>query len=289
MTSLPKISIVTPSYNQARFLMETLRSVKEQGYAEIEHIVVDGASTDGSVQILKECSARPEWAHLRWLSEPDRGQSNALNKGFRMATGDLVGWLNSDDTYADGCLSKVVKAFDKWEEVDVLYGDCYWIDECGRILQVRREIDFSPFILFYNRICFIQSSAALFIRRSIFDRGYFLDEDYHYSMDYEFYLRLAVEGYRFAHVRDILGSFRWHGSSKSSACPDKELSEWATAREKYAPALKRFRNRYSKSVALAVLQSTATVLRWGKKAIRGYYFTQFRRIGRLVASPKDSI
>ena len=272
MNCLPKISVVTPSYNQAAYLKEALCSVKDQHYSAVEHIVVDGASTDGSVDVLRSLSVQPEWRHLRWISEPDRGQSDALNKGFRMTTGDIIGWLNSDDTYAEGCFERVVAAFTKFADIDVLYGDYRWIDESGHLLKVRREIDFSSFILFYNRICFIQSSGALFMKRSIFDRGCFLNEDYQYSMDYEFYLRLATDGFRFAHVRSVLGSFRWHSHSKSSVSPQKQVSEMNAAREKYAPALRRLHGRKSKVIVLFFLRSCATILRWGEKAVLGHYF-----------------
>src|SRR4051812_3023478 len=108
--SMPRISIVTPSFNQRAFLMEALESVRQQNHGNVEHLVFDGGSTDGSVELLQECSRRPEWAHLKWVSERDGGQSDALNKGFRMASGDLVGWLNSDDRYRPGCFDLVKKA-----------------------------------------------------------------------------------------------------------------------------------------------------------------------------------
>src|SRR5580658_3296860 len=138
--STPKLSIVTPSFNQAQFIEATLRSVKSQHYPALEHIVVDGASTDSTVEILKRFAAMPGWEHLRWISEEDRGQSDAINKGFRMATGDIIGWLNSDDRYRPGCFRAVVEAFKANPDIDILYGDYTWIDETGRILQVRREI-----------------------------------------------------------------------------------------------------------------------------------------------------
>ncbi len=99
----PRISIVTPSYNQAPFIEEALQSVKDQNYPSLEHIVIDGASTDSTVSILEKYSQTPGWQHLRWVSERDQGQSDALNKGFRMAKGDIIGWLNSDDRYRPFC------------------------------------------------------------------------------------------------------------------------------------------------------------------------------------------
>jgi|ERR1017187_4434597 glycosyltransferase involved in cell wall biosynthesis len=128
----PRISIVTPSYNQTSFIEEALQSVKDQRYPFLEHIVVDGASTDRTVSILQEYSQRPGWQHLRWVSEPDQGQSDALNKGFRMAKGDIIGWLNSDDRYRRACCETISKARAKFPEVDILYGDYSYINEEGR-------------------------------------------------------------------------------------------------------------------------------------------------------------
>lgn len=274
MNPIPKISIVTPSYNQARFLKETLQSVREQDYPSFEHIVIDGASSDGSVEILKQCSSQPGWAHLHWISEKDTGQSDALNKGFRLATGEIVGWLNSDDTYAEGCFKEVAQAFAAHSGVDVLYGDYNWVDEQGNLLEVRREIEFSHFILLFNRMCYIQSSGALFLKRDIFQSGHFLDEKFNYAMDYEFYLRLLNNGYRFRHLGKVLGSFRWHSDSKTINFPERQASEIDAAREKHAPCLKRMNGSSAKYVTTVFLGSLATMLRWSKKAARGYYFNQ---------------
>jgi len=272
MNPVPHISIVTPSYNQATFLDETLRSVRDQDYPSFEHIVVDGASSDGSVEILKQRSAQPGWSHLRWISERDKGQSEALNKGFRLATGDIVGWLNSDDTYAAGCFKEVAQAFAADPRIGVLYGDYNWIDERGNLLQVRKEIEFSRFNLLFNRICIINSSASLFLRRDIFQSGHFLDEQLHYAMDYEFYLRLLYGGYRFKHLGKVLGSFRWHSDSKTSNFASRQAREIKAAREKHVPCLQKMNGSAAKYVTMVSLGMLATMLRWGKKAACGYYF-----------------
>lgn len=276
MMPLPKISIVTPSYNQGRFLEEALNSVKAQNYQHIEHLVLDGGSTDDSVEILKRMSAQPGWEHLQWTSGRDRGQGDALNQGFRRATGEIIGWLNSDDAYASDCFQSIAGEFAARPKVEVLYGDYDWIDELGRRIETRREIEFNEFILFYNRICILQSSAALFLRRSIFDSGYFLDEKYHYAMDYEFYLRLAASGIQFQHIPRILGSFRWHTESKSTVGPETALKEFDEVQCKYAPALQRLQGRRTKSATLACLKAVATMMRWAQKMSHGYYFEQFR-------------
>src|SRR5262245_7113023 len=121
---LPTISVVTPSFNQAKFLRANIDSVLSQGYPHLEHIVIDGGSTDGSVDILRN------YNHLRWISELDRGQTHALNKGFRMATGEVIGWLNSDDTYCPDVLREVGQKFED-RSIAVLCGDGYEIDAEG--------------------------------------------------------------------------------------------------------------------------------------------------------------
>lgn len=276
---MPDISIVTPSFNQARFLEECLRSVKEQNYPSIEHIVVDGASTDGTVELLKKYSALPGWEHLRWVSEPDRGQSEALNKGFRMAKGNLIGWLNADDSYLPGCFEQIAEYSRKHETVDVFYGDYAWMSESGVVTQIRREIMFRRFTLFYSHVNFIHSSGALFLRRRIFDAGYFLNEKLHYSMDFEFYLRAAIGGYRFRHIPRVLSLFRWHSECKSNRQVLSQAQEMKQARLCYEPLSKHVSNYKLRKAVLHVLVGTATAIRWGEKAIRGYYFTQFRPRG----------
>lgn len=216
-----KFSIVTPSLNQAQYLSEALRSVQEQTYPNYEHIVIDGGSTDDTLRILKEFSGT---GTLRWVSEPDRGQADALNKGFRLATGDVIGWLNADDRYLPGCFEEVSEFFDRNPGVDVVYGDYRFIDHAGRVLRYRKEIDYDLFILKYLHVLYIPSTASFF-RRSIFDEGYYLKEEYHYAMDYEFFLRLALSRYRFAHISRYLADFRWHSSSKSTTAPRKQRQE----------------------------------------------------------------
>ena len=287
-----KISIVSPSFNQAKFLENCLLSVKEQNYPNVEHIVVDGGSSDGSVEILRWYSGLPGWSHLRWISEPDRGQSDALNKGFRMAKGDVIGWLNSDDFYLQGCFQRVAEAFEERPGTDVLYGDYIWTDENGRPTQIRREIAFSRFVLLHSHVSYINSSGALFLLRRFIEDGCLLNEDYHYAMDYEFYLRLANAGYCFCHVPNLLSGFRWHGSSKSTAQTKCQAVEYEKARIEHLRITGRLRPGATGRFALAFLRAVASGRRWSEKASRGYYFTQFfpaRVKGLMRRSPDDSI
>jgi len=270
----PKISIVTPSYNQASFIEEALHSVKNQNYPSLEHIVVDGASTDRTVSILQEYSQKPDWQHLRWVSEPDQGQSDALNKGFRMASGEIVGWLNSDDLYRSSCFDKVAEAFSSHLDVDVLYGDYTWIDEKGHLLQIRREIEFNRFVLLYHRTLCVPSPSSFFKRR-IFDEGNFIDVTYHYSMDWEFFLRLVRRGYQFQHLPELLADFRWQSESKTSKYVGGLLyQDRDRLVTQYSPLLAKS-PRAVRPVCLGVLRVGAACRYWSEKLLRGYYFQQW--------------
>jgi glycosyltransferase involved in cell wall biosynthesis len=270
---LPKICIVTPSFNQAAFIAEALESVKAQHYPATEHIVIDGGSTDGTVDILRRYSSEPGWDHLRWVSERDRGQSDALNKGFRMATGDIVGWLNSDDRYRLSCFRSVVKGFEINPGTDILYGDYTWIDEQGQITQIRREIAFSYFILKYHHTLYIPSTAT-FYRSKIFDDGNFIDENLHFSMDYEFFLRLARTGYHFKHISKLLADFRWHSRSKTVASVESQFREFDQIVRQNSPLLRRFSGSVTQEIALRWLRFLAASLRYSEKLVRGCYVGQ---------------
>jgi glycosyltransferase involved in cell wall biosynthesis len=208
-----KLTIVTPSFNQAGFIERTLASVAAQrGPFEVEHLVIDGGSTDGTLEVLRRHPG------LRWISEPDRGQSDAINKGFRMATGDVVAWLNSDDRYEPGALAAAAEALGagaRW-----CFGECRVIDEDDR--EIRRLVSW-----YKNRQSRRYSVArllgrnfipqpAVFFRRDLLEEVGGLREDYHLAMDYDLWLRFA----RVAEpvfVPRPLAAFRWHGGSKSGA------------------------------------------------------------------------
>jgi glycosyltransferase involved in cell wall biosynthesis len=278
----PKISIVTASFNQGAFIEEALLSVKRQNYADVEHIVVDGASTDGTLEVLRRCAATPGWEHLRWISEPDRGQSDALNKGFRMATGNIIGWLNSDDRYRPGCFATIAQEFGQHREADVIYGDYTWMDEKGHVKRIRREIGFSRFILSYHRVLYIPT-VSTFFRRRLFEEGNWLDIRLHYAMDYDFFLRLADNGYCFRHVRSVLADFRWHSQSKSTAHTQRQEAEHSTVALKYCRVSQKMRGRRSQKLALALFRAVAGGLRYSRKLLQGCYFPGYRA-SRLSAS-----
>lgn len=220
------ISIVTPSFNQATFLEQTLQSVARQEHTRFEHIVVDGGSTDGSLQILQR---REQTDNLHWISEPDQGQADAVNKGFAMAKGDVIGWLNSDDVYVDtSVLRTVVDYFDRYPDVSVIYGDSVIIDENGLILKVLCHPPFRYGHLL--RDCFI-TQPSVFLRRDVVERHQ-LRTDLQYAMDYEYWLRLSNE-YRFQHVHKILSADRTHVDRKMVAQREALAEESQRVRTTY--------------------------------------------------------
>jgi glycosyltransferase involved in cell wall biosynthesis len=271
---VPKITIVTPSFNQGAYIEEALLSVKQQDYPNLEHIVVDGGSTDQTLNILRKLSNRPDFSHLRWISEADDGQSDALNKGFRAATGEIIGWLNSDDRYRAGAFVTVEQAWRFFVNADILYGDYTWVDESGRVRRIRREIEFSHFILQYHRVLYIPTTATFFRRRIIDDHNW-IDAQLHFAMDYDFFLRLAQRGYKFQHVPFLLADFRQHSQSKS-ASRRRQLQEHDAIAAQHSPLLRRLKGSASRTIAFKSLRSAAALLRYSEKLLRGYYFEQFR-------------
>ena len=210
----PLVSVVTPSLNQAGFLEEAILSVAHQDYPAAEHIVIDGGSTDGTVELLHRSP------QVVWASEPDRGQSAAVNKGLSRAKGEIIGWLNSDDLYEPNAFRTAAAYLAANPDVDVLYGDCYFVYEDGAEPEVRLA-SARPFDLDFllNVGCFIHQPAAFF-RRRVLECG-LLDERLHYAMDFEYWVRLARSGRRFAYLPTPLASFRVHGGSKSGAVLDR--------------------------------------------------------------------
>jgi glycosyltransferase involved in cell wall biosynthesis len=218
-------SIVTPSFNQAVFLPDALESVHSQGYGgQVEHIVIDGGSTDGSLHLLQ--SAR----HLSWVSEPDRGQSHALNKGFEMTTGELIGWLNADDFYLEDSFARVASYAAAHPDVDVIYGDCVFVDGSGGLLRSKNEHHFDRDILLYYG-CFIPTTSTFFRRRVLERDLLHLKEDLHYLMDYELFLRMSSGGACFGWLPEELAAFRWHEGNKSYHATERMKERRAVQKE----------------------------------------------------------
>ena len=185
MSDLPLVSIVTPSLNQGRFIEATIGSVLSQDYPHIEYIVVDGGSTDGTLDVLRRYGGR-----LQWISEPDGGQAQAINKGFRLTRGEIVAWLNSDDTYLPGAVSAAVEHLTAHPACAMVYGEGYLIDEQGAA--IRRFPATEPFDLWklVYVIDFILQQTTFF-RRAALDVVGYLDEDLHWGLDWDLFIRLG--------------------------------------------------------------------------------------------------
>lgn len=275
MTYNPLISIVTPSFNQVKFIGEALESVRRQSYRNYEHLVIDGMSTDGTVDLLCRQVSNEQQSKVFWVSEVDSGQSGALNKGFLRAKGEIIGWLNSDDRYHADCFEHVVQSFRDNPDVDIVYGDYLMVDERGEVVEIRREIEFSAFILRYHRILYIPTTATFF-RRRIFEEGNWLDVNLQYAMDLEFFIRLSELGYRFRHVRQILADFRLQPNSKTCSFPNRQRIEHQQVVLTTVPFLRRLRSPIVKALALRLLRCLASMRRYSEKMLRGYYWERLR-------------
>jgi glycosyltransferase involved in cell wall biosynthesis len=207
----PRITIVTPSYNQGQFLEEAIRSVLDQEYPNLEYLIMDGGSSDRTVEILKKYDGR-----LQWWSERDRGQTHAINKGFRRATGEILGWLNSDDLYEPGALRKVATYLIGHPEIDLVYGEGYLMNADGsnkrRFPATEPSFDLHRLINIWDYLL----QQATFFRRSLIDRIGYLDESLAYGMDWDYWIR-AGKAARVGYLGEYLGTLREYETAKSFA------------------------------------------------------------------------
>ena len=239
--NFPRVTIVTPSYNQAAFLEQTIQSVLSQEYPNLEYMIVDGGSTDGSVEIIRRYAGRL----AGWVSEPDKGQAEAINKGFAQAQGEIIAWLNSDDLYLPGAVSAAVRAFERHPEAGLVYGDVVSIDGGGQTINVMTFADWGlDDLLQFNII----SQPGVFIRRSILERTGFLDPGFHYLLDHHLWLRAA----RLAplrYVRERWAAARFHPDAKNlNQAPGfgreaDRLVDWLAQQPDFQPEWRRLERR----------------------------------------------
>lgn len=212
---MTRTSIITPSFNQAPFLEATIRSILDQDDADIEYIIIDGGSTDGSIDIIR----RYEDRLAAWISEPDQGQTDAINKGFAMATGEVLAWLNSDDTYEPGAVAEAVAYLDANPDVGLVYGDANFINENGSVIGRfnARQTDYRRLM---QGAVYVPQQAAFF-RMNLWKQVGPLDPSFYFAMDYDLWVRLAAV----SRIRYLPGhlwaNFRLHGSAKSIAEDDR--------------------------------------------------------------------
>lgn len=278
-----KFSIVTPNYNYGRFLKAALRSVFDQTSSpdvSIEHIVIDGGSSDDSVQILKDwdafargtAAAKASKYTFSYVSEPDHGQTDAINKGLRRATGDVVAWLNADEWYLPGKLALVAAAFANHPEADFLYGEPLFVDKDGNPIRVKWDHWFSRFVLLCHD-CHI-SSCCSFWRRNLLDEDGFLDPSFKVAMDYEYWCRLASRGRRFRFLPRVVGAFAWHDTNVSKSFADLGRREAVSVKRKYNAGL--FRTMMKSGPGISVLDFLA------------HQWRRFLVVLRLLFVPRES-
>ena len=186
MTEKPLVSIITPSYNQAAFIEQTIKSVLEQDYPNIEYLIADGGSTDGSVDIIKRYAKKLAW----WVSEKDSGQAEAINKGFTRAKGEYIAWVNSDDYYQPGAISAAVAALQANPDAGFVFGDVEVVDKDGRILN---RLSYGNWTLADLMTFHIIGQPAVFMCRSVLEKAGFLDQNYHFLLDHQLWLRIGVQ------------------------------------------------------------------------------------------------
>ena len=229
-----RVSVITPSYNQARFIERTILSVLNQDHPDIEYIVMDGGSTDGTVDILRKYSDRATWE-----SRKDRGQSDGINKGLRIASGEIVAYLNADDTYEPGAISRVVEFFRRHPEKKWVYGTCRIIDEADR--EIRKPITFYKNLVSrnysYRKLLaenFIPQPATFWRKELLAEVGYF-EEGENWCMDYDYWLRIGRK-YGAGVIRENLARFRYSPQSKSGSAFVRQLNDQQRLARQYGKA-----------------------------------------------------
>ncbi len=209
MPDNPLVTVITPSFNQANYIQATIDSVLSQDYRRIQYLVIDGGSTDGTVEILKTYDD----PRLVWISEKDSGQSGALNKGLRRAQGNYLTYLNSDDLLLPGVIALIVDYFEQNPQVDLIFGDGRYIDPQGQTLLAYRSAPFDLADCLLNMQPLAQPGT--FWRKTVTEKIGFFDEQFHYRMDYEYWIRAALAGFRVQYIPRELAAYRLHDQSKT--------------------------------------------------------------------------
>ena len=209
MSHLPKISVVTPSFNSIHTIRETIESVRGQDYPHWEHIVMDGGSKDGTLALIQE------YPHLIWKSEKDEGHYHAMNKGVLAATGEVVVILNSDDCFRPGILTKVGEAFAKHPDWDGLFGDIVYVDSTGQEIYRREEAKFDYGVLRNSGVCYV-IHQTLFVKKAVHEKlGLYRHQLYKNCCDYDFILTIGRAGCRIGHLPELMVNYRYHEHGQS--------------------------------------------------------------------------
>ncbi len=237
MQKTPLVSIITPSYNQAEFLESAMLSVLNQNYPNLEYIVIDGNSTDGSQEIIQKYAGQLFW----WLSENDDGQADAFNKGLQHANGKYIGWLNSDDLLLSGCIQEAVSIFESNPELGFVFGDVQSINQNGDITNIMRYGDWQIADLMQFKII---GQPAVFMRRDLLEDVGGLDTSYHFLLDHQLWLNLSAKA-PIKYSKRLWAAARFHASAKNVALASKfgkeayRLVEWMQTNPEFQPYFKQ--------------------------------------------------
>jgi len=265
---LPSVTVVTPSYNQGRFIRATIESVLSQAYPNVEYIVMDGLSQDETAEICAEYADR-----LTFVAEKDLGQSDAINKGFQRARGEIVAWLNSDDVFLPGAIERAVEAFLREPELGAVYGEGYQIDVDGNVKQRFAVTEaFNLWKLVYVSDYILQQTV--FFRRKVFDEVGFLDTSLHYGLDWEILIRIGKR-YMLRYLPYYMGSLREHGEAKTAIGGAVRFRELAAIMRRHGTL--RFPPGY-------VVYGLETYLRIWNEALARFFRGRFLRLGLKLQS-----
>ena len=242
MQDAPLVSIITPSFNQAAFLEQTIRSVLEQDYPNIEYWVIDGGSTDNSVEIIKQYAPRL----AGWLSEKDKGQADGINKGLAKATGEIIGWLNSDDLYYPGAIAGAVEDFRLHPEASFVFSDVESIDEHGNAFNLMRYDDWKlPDLMTFHII----GQPGVFMRRAVLEQAGYLDLNYNYLLDVQLWLRMAAIAEPYYAPEEVWAAARIHSDAKNIAHAKDfgaeafRLAKWLCEDQRFYPLSSKLFNK----------------------------------------------
>ena len=235
------VSIITPSFNQSAYLEQTMKSVLDQDFPNIEYIVMDGGSTDSSVDIIQRHAARLAF----WTSERDRGQADAINNGIAHAHGEILAWLNSDDYYLSGTISAAVEIFEQNPDMVLIYGDMLAVNEHGETINTLKYQQ----LTLEDLLCFqIIGQPSVFFRREAFEKSGGLDTTFHFLLDHQLWIKIAAQG-KILHVDQTWSAARYHAEAKNRAKASEfgqeafRILDWAAQDEKLSPVLARVAQR----------------------------------------------
>jgi len=251
-----KFSIVTVSYNQAKFIEDNIKSIISQNYNNFEHIIVDADSSDGTMQILEK------YNHLNWISEPDNGQSDGLNKGFKKANGDIIGWINSDDMLHEGALKKVNEFFNNHPDAIAVVGNYVIIDENNQIIKTIYPTEYTYNFVLNKAKAIAQPST--FFKREVFEKIGYINVKYHYAMDRDFFIRITSID-KIHYINEDLAYFRWQNDSKTMAGPYNFAKELLKIRRSYGG---KFFSRGNMDTLYIIVSEPLRRIKWLRNIVR---------------------